>query len=160
MELPIKHILQGLALVVVMLLCQLCNACAIFPGEKDVFVVGDDANKVISIPSYDKFFTIWDVEYQDRVKVVIAEGLYFQVMQYINETHLAVWDYHTKYDIFLFLRLMPFRPLFPCVLQFIDITWPKGAIIQLGHFTPSRSGSLCFNQIARSLEFSFHPVRR
>ena len=65
--------------------------------------MGDDPNKVISIPSYDKFFTIWDVEYQDRVRVVHADGLYFQVMHYINETHLAVWDYQTKYDMFLFV---------------------------------------------------------
>ena len=53
-------------------------------------------NILLSIPPADPIISIWDVHHHDRIRRITTEGLFPSALQYINETHIAIWDHNTR----------------------------------------------------------------
>ena len=59
-------------------------------------MVPSNPNIVLSIPPGEPIISIWDVQHHDRIRRIKTEGFFPSAMEYINETHIAIWDYNTR----------------------------------------------------------------
>ena len=71
-----------------------------FSGERDVYFAPDNPDVALSIPPSEGVITIWDVNYQDRLRRIRIEGICPSAFHCISENHIALWDYNTR-KIFL-----------------------------------------------------------
>ena len=69
-------------------------------GERDAYPVRDNPDIILSIPPADPIITMWDVNYQDRIRRIRTEGIFPSAFYYIDEKHMALWDHNTR-KIFL-----------------------------------------------------------